>query len=57
MRQSIKHRCRQMMTSALRRRERAVTELLRHAKVVSDPQKMASIKAAVARVNARNKLA
>lgn len=55
MKPTTRHRCRQTTTSALRRRHRAVTDLLRHAKVVSDPQKMADLKAAVARVNARHK--
>jgi hypothetical protein len=41
--------CRQMLTSSLRRRQSAVTQLLRHATVVSDPQKMAALNAAVAR--------
>jgi len=48
MKREIK-KCRQMSASSLRRRQLAVTELLRHARVVSDPQKMAALNAAVAR--------
>jgi hypothetical protein len=41
--------CRQMLTSSLRRRQSAVAQLLRDATVISDPQKIAALNAAVAR--------
>jgi len=46
-------RCRQTLTSRWRRRQRAVIELLRHATIVSDPEKMTRLNAAAARVKAR----
>lgn len=47
---TVKKMCRQTLTSSSRRREFAVAELLRHATIISDPKKMAALKAAVARL-------
>ena len=47
----MKQTCREM-TSSLRRRQLAVTELLRHARVVTDPKMLAYLDAEVARRNA-----
>ena len=43
--------CREM-TSSLGRRQLAVTELLRHARIVTDPKTLAFLNAEVARRNA-----
>ena len=45
----MKRMCRRIATTTWRRRQLAVTELLRNARVVSDPVKIASLKAKVAR--------
>jgi hypothetical protein len=37
--------CRQMSIFSSRRRQLAIAELLRHARVVSDPQKLAALNA------------
>jgi hypothetical protein len=37
--------CRQMSSFSSRRRQLAIAELLRHARVVSDPQKLAALNA------------
>jgi len=47
----MKQTCREM-TSSLRRRQLAVTELLRHARIVTDPKTLAFLDAEVARRNA-----
>ena len=52
----MKQTCREM-TSSLRRRQLAVTELLRHARVVTDPKTLAYLDAEVARRNAGAKTA
>ena len=44
----MKQTCREM-TSSLRRRQLAVTELLRHARIVTDPKTLAYLDAEVAR--------
>ena len=44
----MKQTCREM-TSSLRRRQLAVTELLRHARIVTDPKMLAYLDAEVAR--------
>jgi hypothetical protein len=44
----MKDRCREM-TSSRRRRQLSVTELLRHARIVTDPEKLACLDAEVAR--------
>jgi hypothetical protein len=44
----MKHRCRKMR-SLMRRRQLAVAELLRHARIVTDPEKLAGLDAEVAR--------
>lgn len=49
-------RCRQSLISRLRRRQRAVIDLLRHATIVSDPEKMTRLNAAAASVKARRTL-
>jgi hypothetical protein len=44
----MKDRCREM-TSSRRRRQLSVTELLRHGRIVTDPEKLACLDAEVAR--------
>lgn len=44
----MKQTCREL-TSSLRRRQLAVTELLRHARIVTDPKTLAYLDAEVAR--------
>jgi hypothetical protein len=44
----MKQMCREI-TSSLRRRQLAVTELLRHARIVTDPKTLARLNAEVAR--------
>ena len=44
----MKQMCREI-TSSLRRRQLAVTELLRHARIVTDPKTLAHLNAEVAR--------
>jgi hypothetical protein len=44
----MKQTCREM-SSSLRRRQLAVTELLRHARIVTDPKTLARLNAEVAR--------
>jgi hypothetical protein len=45
----MKRMCRRIATTNWRRRQLAVTELLRNARVVTDPIKIASLNAKVAR--------
>src|ERR1700686_4659278 len=47
----MKQTCREI-TSSLRRRQLAVTELLRHARVVTDPKTLAYLDAEISRRNA-----
>ena len=44
----MKHRCRKIR-SVMRRRQVVVAELLRHARIVTDPEKLAGLNAEVAR--------
>jgi hypothetical protein len=46
---SMKRACRRIATTTWRRRQLAMTELLRNARVVTDPNKLARLKAEVAR--------
>jgi len=48
----MQHMCRQIAAPNWRKRQLAMTELLRHARVVTDPKKMACLNAEVARRNA-----
>jgi hypothetical protein len=50
----MKRVCRKIATISWRRRQLAVTELLRNARVVSDPIKIASLRAKVARRDPRD---
>jgi hypothetical protein len=45
----MKRMCRETVTPRWRRRQLAVTELLRHARIVTDPKKLAYLNAEVAR--------
>jgi hypothetical protein len=45
----MKHMCRKIAVTAWRRRQLAMTELLRNARVVTDPIKLAGLNAEVAR--------
>jgi len=45
----MKSMCRKIGSASWRRRQLAVTELLRNARVVTDPGKLASLKAELAR--------
>ena len=45
----MKHRCRGTLNSSIRRRQFAIVELLRHARVVTDPLMLAYLTAKVAR--------
>ena len=50
----MKQTCREM-TSSLRRRQLTVTELLRHARIVTDPKTLARLNAEVARCKRETK--
>jgi len=49
----MQRKCRKIAAPAWRRRQLAMTELLRHARVVTDPNKLACLNAEVARRKAR----
>ena len=46
----MKHMCHEMFVSSTRRRQLAVTELLRRARIVTDPKKLADLHAQAGRL-------